>query len=100
MLYPGSIASIALVVALSTTIGGARADDQTKYPDWKGQWVRIGGGGQFDPDKPPGRGQQPPLTAEYKTIWEAHMAEAAAGGQDYNPQTRHFRRHAADDDGL
>jgi hypothetical protein len=48
--------------------------------------VRIGGGGQFDPDKPGGRGQQPPLTAEYRAIWEAHLAEAAAGGQNYNTQ--------------
>ena len=85
------IRTIALVAALGAAMSGvpisaARAFDDAKYPDWKGQWVRIGGGGQFDPDKPGGRGQQPPLTAEYRAIWEANLAEAAAGGQNYNTQ--------------
>jgi hypothetical protein len=85
------IRTIALVAALSAALSGlpissAQAFDDAKYPDWKGQWVRIGGGGQFDPDKPGGRGQQPPLTAEYRAIWEANLAEAAAGGQNYNTQ--------------
>jgi hypothetical protein len=87
MLNQISRASIAFVAALATTIACARAQEM-KYPDWTGQWVRIGGGGQFDPTKPPGRGQQPPLTAEYQAVWEANLAEAAAGGQHYNPQTR------------
>jgi len=77
---------MALVAALCVAPGGAQAVDETKYPDWKGQWVRIGGGAQYDPDKPGGRGQQPPLTDEYRAIWEAHLAEAAAGGQYYNTQ--------------
>jgi hypothetical protein len=80
--------AIALALALSTEIAAAQALDAAKYPDWRGQWVRIGGGGQYDPAKSPGRGQQPPLTAEYKAVWEANLAEAAAGGQFYNPQTR------------
>jgi hypothetical protein len=89
MLHPRSIAmAMALTVSLSTTMIAAQTLDTTKYPDWKGQWVRIGGGGQFDPTKPPGRGQQPPLTAEYQAVWEANLAEAAAGGQYYNTQTR------------
>jgi hypothetical protein len=81
-----SIASIALVVAMATTMACAQAVGETKYPDWKGQWLRIGGGGQYDPSKPPARGQQPPLTPEYRAVWDRHMAEAAAGGQNYNPQ--------------
>jgi hypothetical protein len=89
MLHPRSIAmAMALAVSLSTTIAAAQTLDTMKYPDWKGQWIRIGGGGQFDPSKPPGRGQQPPLTAEYQAVWEANLAEAAAGGQYYNTQTR------------
>jgi hypothetical protein len=84
MRHRGSIA--ALVAALIAASTGAQAFDEAKYPDWKGQWVRIGGGGQYDPDKPGGRGQQPPLTAEYQAIWEANLAEAAAGGQSYNTQ--------------
>jgi hypothetical protein len=86
MLYRGSIGAVALAAALSTASSGAQAFDETKYPDWKGQWVRIGGGGQYDPSKPAGRGQQPPLTPEYQAIWEANLAEAAAGGQLYNTQ--------------
>ena len=81
-----SIGLLALLTSLSAGGTCARAFDETKYPDWKGQWVRIGGGGQYDPSKPAARGQQPPLTAEYQAIWEAHLAEAAAGGQDYNTQ--------------
>jgi hypothetical protein len=82
------IASIAFAVALATTSAGAQATREAKYPDWKGMWVRIGGGGQFDPTKPPGRGQQPPLTEEYRAVWEANIKDAAAGGQNYNPQAR------------
>jgi hypothetical protein len=81
-----SIRALALSAALCTGIPAAQAFDDSKYPDWKGQWVRIGGGAQYDPDKPPGRGQQPPLTSEYQAIWEKNLAEAAAGGQNYNTQ--------------
>jgi len=38
----------------------AQAYDTSKFPDWSGQWDRIGGG-SFDPSKRPGRAQQPPL---------------------------------------
>src|ERR1700722_18691389 len=72
---------------LASAIIGARAADEKRYPDWEGQWERIGIG-SFDPSKPPGRGQQPPLTAEYQAIWEANLKENRAGGQNYNPQAR------------
>jgi hypothetical protein len=81
-----SIGAIALALALAAATSAAQAFDDSKYPDWKGQWVRIGGGAQYDPSKPPGRGQQPPLTSEYQAIWEKNLAEAAAGGQNYNTQ--------------
>jgi len=76
------------VLALAAMLGGA-AHAET-YPDWKGQWVRIGSGA-FDPTKPNGRGQQPPLTEEYRAIWEQNLAIAEAGGQEYNPQARCMR---------
>jgi len=63
----------------------AQAHDASKFPDWSGQWDRIGGG-SFDPSKRPGRAQQPPLTPEYRAIWEANMADEASGGQSYNTQ--------------
>jgi hypothetical protein len=80
----------ALMLVLCAGIADASAQEVSKYPDWKGQWVRIGAGGQYDPTKPPARGQQPPLTPEYQAIWEANIAEARAGGQYYNTQVRCF----------
>ena len=85
----GAIATCwTLFVTLLTTIGPARALDGAAYPDWRGQWVRIDGGHgpQFDPSKPPGRGQQVPLNAEYRAIFEANLANLATGNQPYNPQ--------------
>jgi hypothetical protein len=82
-----SIAVLTLAAALSAAIVPALAFDDAQYPDWKGAWVRIGGAG-FDPTKPNGRGQNPPLNDEYRAVWEANLADAAAGGQNYNPQAR------------
>jgi len=77
-----SILAIALVTVVST-VGGARAFDDALYPDLKGQWLRISPPGMpaFDPSKPRGRGQQAPLTAEYQAIFEANLADMAAGGE-------------------
>src|ERR1700758_4719703 len=72
----------AVVMAAAAT---APAQDRGKYPDWAGAWERIGGG-SFDPNKRPGRAQQPPLTDEYRAVWEANMAEERTGGQSYNTQ--------------
>jgi hypothetical protein len=80
----GSIGSIALAAALTLTIAGAHALDEPKYPSWKGQWTRFSGGGQWDPTRPPGRGQQAPLTDEYRAIMDAGLANQRAGGQGVN----------------
>ena len=82
-----SIVPIALASAVGMAIAGAAAEEHAKYPDWKGQWIRIGGG-QYDPTKPGGVGQKPPLTPEYQAIWEARIAAEATGSQNYNPQAR------------
>jgi hypothetical protein len=79
--------AMAMTAALCAMSAAARAADATKYPDWKGQWERIGNAG-FDPAKPSGRSQRPPLTDEYRAIWEAHLAEEASGSQTYNPMAR------------
>ena len=57
--------TITLAAARLTSMGAARAFDETKYPDWSGQWLRIGGV-QWDPSKPRSRGQQAPLTPEHQ----------------------------------
>jgi len=78
-----SIGSIALAATLMLAIAGAWAHDESKYPDWNGQWFRIGGI-QFDPSKPLGRGQQAPLTPEYQALFENGLADLAAGGHGLN----------------
>jgi hypothetical protein len=81
------IRAVTLAAALICMSSGARAFDETKYPDLTGQWVRIGPG-QYDPAKPPGRGQQPPFTAEYQAKFEASLADQANGGQGSDPTYR------------
>src|ERR1700747_1470589 len=69
-----------VLVALATTISSAAAFDETKYPDWSGQWWRPRGVGfQWDQTRPPGLGQQAPLTPEYQAVLEASLAHQAAG---------------------
>jgi hypothetical protein len=80
----------ALAAALLMMIGEAQAFDESKYPNLKGQWRRddpggVRGGLRFDSSKPPGKGQQAPLTPEYQAIFEANLADQAAGGQGTDP---------------
>ncbi len=72
MLYRSSISAIALVGALCFTMATAWAWDDSKYPDFSGQWHPIGGPGRF------ARDQKPPLTPEYQAIFEATKG---VGGQ-------------------
>ena len=81
MLMRGSISLVALIGVLCATLNGARALDDTKYPDWKGQWVRADSAeaAPWDARKPRGLGQQPPLIPEYQAIFEANLKQLAAG---------------------
>jgi hypothetical protein len=87
MLSRSSIGAIALMALLSMTAESARAFDDAQYPNLKGQWLRarppagVTGQGPFDPDKSWGVGQQAPLTPEYQAVFEASLADQAAGGQ-------------------
>jgi hypothetical protein len=77
--------TVALLAALCVTFAGAFAFDQTKYPDWAGQWVRFKGApGNFDPTKPR-RAQQAPLTPEYQAIYEANLRDQDEGKQGADP---------------
>jgi hypothetical protein len=83
MLDRSLIGVITLAVSLFGASIGASAFDETKYPDWKGQWTRIPlapGPASFDPTRTVGLGQQAPLTPEYQAILEASVADLAAGG--------------------
>ena len=87
MLYQSAIGTLALAAALGMSVAGARAFDDANYPDWTGSWLGIGGG-NFDPSKPKGRGQQTPLKPEFQTILEASLADIATGGQGNDPGYR------------
>src|SRR6516165_10532080 len=89
MLNRSSITTVALLAVLSATFTSAQAWDDTKYPDLKGQWVRgYPGGARFDPAKGTGPRQEAPLTSEYQAIYEADLADQAAGGQGIDPTYR------------
>jgi hypothetical protein len=86
MLYRSSTCALALAGALMATLGGARAANDAKYPEWTGQWdtvsPRLGGQSvKFDPYKAFGKAQEAPLTPEYQKIHEDSMADQAKGGQ-------------------
>jgi hypothetical protein len=83
MRYRNAMVFIALLTGLSLAVADARAQDLSRYPDWSGQWLRMGGI-QWDPSKPLGRAQQPPLTPEYQAIFDASLADQSSGGQGNN----------------
>jgi hypothetical protein len=86
MLFKSMIASIALATAvIAGPVAAQQPFDQSKYPAFAGQWQRVGRLGAFDSTKPPGLGQQAPLTPEYKKIFEANLAEVAKGGFGDDP---------------
>src|SRR5437764_12043266 len=74
-----------LLAALSLPTGDARAWDDAKYPNWKGQWLAVNAplGGQtpvkFDPTKAAGPAQQAPVTQEYQKVLGDSMADEAPG---------------------
>jgi hypothetical protein len=85
--YRSLVGAAMFAAVMLAPIAGARSDDVSKYPDWRGEWVRAVGV-QWDPSKPAARGQQAPLTAEYQKAFEAALAQQVVGGQEYNPQVR------------
>src|SRR5215475_4267488 len=83
-----------MLAVLSMTGIATFAHDESKYPDWRGEWRRIAvpsgkyRGVQFDPHKPAGPEQQAPLTPEYQKIFEANLADQTLGGQSSDPTYR------------
>jgi hypothetical protein len=78
MLYRSSIGAIALLSALGLTMASAFAWDDSKYPDFRGQWHPIGGPGRW------ARDAKPPLTPEYQAIFDQIKP---AGGQGTSNMT-------------
>jgi hypothetical protein len=79
MLFRHAIVACALAAVL--TCGAALAHDESKYPDWSGQWFRTyGGNPRYDQTKPI-RKQEAPLKPEYQARFEASMKDQDEGGQ-------------------
>jgi len=77
-----SIGAITLAVAMLAAVNGAQSFDDALYPDLKGAWHRtVGPMPRFDPSKPRGPAQNPPLTEESRKLFEASLANQAEGGQ-------------------
>jgi hypothetical protein len=79
---------IGAVMLAALGSGSAQAFDDAKYPDWAGQWIRIGEAARWDPTKPVGLGQEAPLTVEYQEKFERSLADQRAGGQGLNLMAR------------
>jgi hypothetical protein len=90
MIYRSSILVAATTAAVLSAMSAAQAFDEGKYPNWKGQWLGIAAGqnSPWDPAKPSGAGQQPPLTSEYQAIFEANLKSVASGGAPPDPTVR------------
>jgi hypothetical protein len=83
-----TIGTIALAACVITAPVAAEPFDESKYPAFAGQWFRVGPLAVFDTSKPPGRGQEAPLTPEYQAIFEANLADVAKGGFGDDPVYR------------
>ena len=86
MLHRISFGAIALAAGLCSLPAAAQVLDLSKYPDIVAQWRRPPGIGiQWDQSKRVGPPQQAPLTPEYQALYEANLADQAAGGQGADP---------------
>ena len=79
-----SIGSLA-IAALAFGLAPAQAFDESKYPDWNGQWRRPAGvNNQWVPTLPRGK-EGAPLTAEFQAIFEANLKDQEEGGPGTDP---------------
>lgn len=85
MLLRAMIAAAAVAAAIAGPAAAQQPFDESKYPAFAGQWIRVGPLGVFDSTKPPGLGQQAPLTPEYQAKFEANLADVAQGGSGDDP---------------
>jgi len=73
------------IVLISAPVAAQQPFDESKYAAFEGQWMRVGPIERYDQTKPPGRGQEAPLTPEYNAIFEANLADVAKGGFGDDP---------------
>ena len=72
-------AGAAALGALLATVSAASAFDEARYPNLKGQWVRVGSAEWT------AKGQKPPLTPEYQVIFDDNLVDQANGGHGTEP---------------
>jgi hypothetical protein len=84
MSYRAVIGMWAFAIGLNLAASTAFAFDESKYPEWRGQWQKVGGV-QWDPSKKIGRDEAPPLKPQYQALFEASLADQASGGQGNDP---------------
>jgi hypothetical protein len=70
----GVFGALALCAATSAAIA-----EEAKYPDLRGQWIRIGA------PRWEINGQKAPLTPEYRKVFDANLADMKEGGQGNVP---------------
>jgi hypothetical protein len=81
----GAASAMTLASALLMSFTAAHAFDESRYPDFNGQWKRPPGvSNQYDTSKPR-TAEEAPLTPEYQAIFEANLKDQAAGGQGTDP---------------
>jgi hypothetical protein len=71
-----AMAAMALAALLMAFSGAQALDEAAKYPDFKGQWHRVGAPRWIAS----GDHKTPPLTPEYQKVFEANQAEMKDGG--------------------
>ena len=83
MIVQSLIGVLTMAAALATATA-ASAHDESKYPDWSGQWrwEPMGGGPRYDPSKPAGAAQQAPLKEEFKRIHEENWPSKPQAAKD------------------
>src|SRR5579871_2229391 len=86
MSFHRPIVFVCVLLAFSTV--SAKAFDEGKYPNWKGQWVALDGNAAWDPSLAAGAGERSMLTAEYQSVLAASIAAAGEGGPPVDPTTR------------
>src|SRR5712671_3460669 len=85
MFQQSPIGAIVLAVSLLTS-ASVKAHDQSRYPDWYGQWMRAHVRAQWDPSKARGLQQQAPLIPEYQAIFETALKALHSGALGADPQ--------------
>jgi hypothetical protein len=85
------IGAAMLMAVLGAGVSGAAAQapaapDQSPYPGFYGQWSRTANSAQWDPSKPPGLKQLPPLTPPFQALFEVNVVAVVKGEQTYNTQ--------------